>query len=76
MFLEYFDFQKKTGEPIYVSHIIEVFNKHEIDLHNSHDLCCDNGSNMSGKIKGLQVKIRKINPLATFNSCAAQKVTK
>lgn len=34
----------------------------------------DNGANMSGKVKGVQAEIKKINPLATYSPCASHSL--
>ena len=42
-----------------------------IDIGDCRGQGCDNGANMSGKIKGVQAQIQKKNPIATFSPCAS-----
>lgn len=72
-FLEYFNFHKKTGDKIAAA-IIEVFNKHGINMEQCRGQCFDNGSNMAGHIKGVQAKIKERNPAAIFSPCAAHNL--
>lgn len=50
--------------------IEESLQRHGIDLTDCRGQGYDNGSNMSGKVKGVQAQIIKVNPLATFSPCA------
>lgn len=42
-----------------------------IDINNCRGQCYDNASNMSGTYKGVQARIKQINPLAEWVPCAA-----
>lgn len=69
-FIEFVDFAKKTGKE-FASMIEESLQRHRIDLTDCRGQGYDNGSNMSGKVKGVQAQIIKVNPLATFSPCAS-----
>lgn len=57
-FLEFKDFKKM---------IENVFHEKEIDIGDCRHQGCDNGANMSGRVKGVQAQILKRNHLATFS---------
>lgn len=69
-FIEFIDFAKKTGKEI--ANMIEgALQRHGIDIADCRGQGYDNGSNMSGKVKGVQAQIIQVNPLATFSPCAS-----
>lgn len=57
-FLEFKDFKKM---------IENVLHEKEIDIGDCRHQGCDNGANMSGRVKGVQSQILKRNHLATFS---------
>lgn len=69
-FIEFKDFHKKTGQEI-SEMILEVLQSNGIPLQDCRGQGYDNGANMSGKVKGVQAQILKVNPLATFSPCAS-----
>ncbi len=62
-FVTFLPITSHTGESIFNS-VIEVLNEMGIDIQNCRGHCYDNGSNMAGLYKGVQARIREINPLA------------
>lgn len=69
-FLQFEEFSGKTGHEI-SEMILKTLEEHHIDIADCRGQGFDNGSNMSGKVKGVQAEIRKINPLATYSPCAS-----
>ncbi|KAL6456301.1 hypothetical protein MHYP_G00348440 [Metynnis hypsauchen] len=69
-FIEVKDFHKKTGQEI-SEMILEALQSNGIPLQECRGQGYDNGANMSGKVKGVQAQILKVNPLATFSPCAS-----
>lgn len=58
------------GEALFNS-VLSVLQELGIDIGNCRGQCYDNASNMAGTYKGLQARIKKINPLAEWVPCAA-----
>lgn len=46
--------------------ILKTLEEHSIDISDCRGQGFDNGANMSGKVKGVQAEIKKINPLQTY----------
>lgn len=69
-FLELIPITSHTGESLFNS-IISVLKEMDINIDNCQGQCYDNASNMSGAYKGVQSRIREINPLAEWVPCAA-----
>lgn len=69
-FIEFKDFHKKTGQEI-SEMIPEALQSNGIPLQDYRGQGYDNGANMSGKVKGVQAQILKVNPLATCSPCAS-----
>lgn len=69
-FLEFNDFHTKIGGEI-AEMIENVLRNHGIDIKDCRGQGYDNGANMSGKVKGVEVQILKKNDLATFSPCAS-----
>ncbi|XP_065678120.1 zinc finger MYM-type protein 1-like [Hydra vulgaris] len=51
-----------------------VLESHGLDINNCRGQNYDNASNMSGRYTGLQARIKKVNPLATFVPCSAHSL--
>lgn len=51
-----------------------VLESHGLDINNCRGQSYDNASNMSGMYTGLQARIKKVNPLATFVPCSAHSL--
>ncbi|XP_065642178.1 zinc finger MYM-type protein 1-like [Hydra vulgaris] len=51
-----------------------VLESHRLDINNCRGQSYDNASNMSGRYTGLQARIKKVNPLATFVPCSAHSL--
>nr|XP_047132496.1 uncharacterized protein LOC124811214 [Hydra vulgaris] len=51
-----------------------VLESHGLGINNCRGQSYDNASNMSGRYKGLQARIKKVNPLATFVPCSAHSL--
>nr|XP_012566309.2 zinc finger MYM-type protein 1-like [Hydra vulgaris] len=51
-----------------------VLESHGLDINNCRGQSYDNASNMSGRYTGLQARIKKVNPLATFVPCSAHSL--
>lgn len=64
-YLQFEEFSGKTVHEI-TEMILKTLEEHHIDIADCRGQEFDNGSNMSGKVKGVQVEIRKINPLAAY----------
>lgn len=69
-FIEFKNFHKKTGQEI-SEIILEALKANDIHIQDCRGQGYDNGANMSGKVKGVQAQILKVNPLATFSPCAS-----
>lgn len=65
----FFYFHKKTGKEI-ANATTENFKCHNIDIENSRGECSDNGTNMSGHMKGVQAIIKETVPSVTYLPCA------
>nr|XP_047122894.1 zinc finger MYM-type protein 1-like [Hydra vulgaris] len=51
-----------------------VLESHGLDINNCRGQSYDNASNMPGRYTGLQARIKKVNPLATFVPCSAHSL--
>lgn len=69
-FVTFLPITSHTGESIFNS-VIAALNEMDIDVQNCRGQCYDNASNMAGLYKGVQARIREINPLAEWVPCAA-----
>lgn len=67
-FVEYVNVTEKTGEGMTDSVKLELEKLH-IDIMDMRAQGYDHGSNMEGKDKGVQKRIRDINPLAVYIPC-------
>lgn len=54
--------------------VSEIFNKHKLSLSKLRGQCYDGASNVSGKISGLQMRIREEEPRALFVHCNAHNL--
>lgn len=72
-FLQFKAFNGKTGREI-SEMILKTLEEHSIDISDCRGQGFDNGANMSGKVKGVQAEIKKINPLATYSPCASHSL--
>lgn len=69
-FLQFEEFSGKTGHEI-SEMILKTLEEHHIDIADCRGQGFDNGSAMSGKVKGVQAEIRTINPLAAYSPCGS-----
>ncbi|XP_021967554.1 uncharacterized protein LOC110862873 [Folsomia candida] len=72
-FLGFIRFDGKTGEEI-TEMIITQLKQDRIDIKKCRGQGYENGSNMSGIYKGVQARIKLINPMATYIPCAAHSL--
>lgn len=72
-FLKFVDCNKKTGEDISTL-ILETLADKGIPISDCRGQGYDNGSNMSGKYRGVQARILNVNPLAVFSPCACHSL--
>ncbi len=72
-FLQFKAFNGKTGQEI-SEIILKTLEDHGIAISDCRGQGFDNGANMSGKVKGVQAEIKKINPLATYSPCASHSL--
>lgn len=69
-FLEFLPIISHTGESLFHA-VTAVLERMGIDIENCRGQCYDNATNMSGAYKGVQSRIRELNPLAEWIPCAA-----
>ena len=72
-FLEFLPITSHVGESLFNA-VMGVLGELGIDIQNCRGQCYDNASNMSGIYKGVQSRIRAINPLAEWVPCAAHSL--
>lgn len=63
-FLTFLPITSHMGEALFNS-VLKVLGGMDIDIKNCRGQCYDNASNMSGTYKGLQSRIKELNPLAS-----------
>lgn len=64
-FIEFIPVNESTGEEL-TEVIIDVLNKHGLELNDCRGQGYDNGANMKGKNSGVQRRILDVNPLAVY----------
>lgn len=69
-FLKFLPIESHTGEALCAS-VLKVLEEMGIDIANCRGQCYDNAANMSGVYKGLQARIKELNPLVEWVPCAA-----
>ena len=69
-FVKFLPTESHTGESLFNA-VVTVLDDMGIDINNCRGQCYDNASNMSGTYKGVQARIKQINPLAEWVPCAA-----
>ncbi|CAH0390034.1 unnamed protein product [Bemisia tabaci] len=74
-FLKFIDFNDKKGEDITLK-ILSALEELKIPLEDCRAQGYDGGSNMSGKIKGVQARILEKNELALFSPCGAHSLNR
>nr|XP_012561421.1 zinc finger MYM-type protein 1-like [Hydra vulgaris] len=67
-FLGFFSVSDSTGLGL-TEVLIELLTKHGLEISNCRGQGYDNGSNMKGKINGVQKRILNLNPLALYVPC-------
>ncbi|KAK6481103.1 zinc finger MYM-type protein 1 [Huso huso] len=72
-FIEFIDFAKKSGQEI-AEMLLQVLQKHDIDIADCRGQGFDNGANMSRKVRGVQACISEKNSLATYSPCASHSL--
>lgn len=69
-FAKFLPIQNHSGESLFQS-VLAVLQDMDIDVNDCRGQCYDNAANMSGTYKGLQARIRQVNPLVEWVPCAA-----
>ena len=69
-FVKFLPTESHTGESLFNA-VVTVLDDMGIDINNCRGQCYDNASNMSGTYKGVQARIKQVNPLAEWVPCAA-----
>ncbi len=72
-FVKFLPINSHTGEST-ADAISSVLDELGIDISNCCGQCYDNASSMSGLYKGVQSRVRNINPLAKWVPCAAHSL--
>lgn len=72
-FIEFLNFNEKTGEGI-TTMLLAALDRLKIPLADCRAQAYDNGSNMSGKIKGVQARILEKNKVAFYSPCSAHSL--
>ncbi|KAL4107535.1 hypothetical protein QTP88_017867 [Uroleucon formosanum] len=72
-FIKFVRVYNKTGESL-TEDILDCLKKDNLRISDCRGQSFDNGSNMSGKIKGVQARIIKMNKLARFIPCSAHSL--
>lgn len=72
-FLKFVRVYNKTGESL-TENILDCLSKDNLRLSDCRGQSYNNGSNMSGKIKGVQARLIEINELARFIPCSAHSL--
>lgn len=73
VFLKFVDVRETTGESISTT-LIEELGKVGLDILNCRGQAFDGCSNMSGKFKGTQARIKQIQPLAIYIHCCSHRL--
>lgn len=69
-FLKFLPITSHTGDSLCTS-VLTALKEMEINFDNCRGQCYDNANNMSGCYKGLQSRLKEINPLVEWVPCAA-----
>jgi len=69
------DTAETTGEAL-ASLLIESLRKHKLSVQNVVGKGYDGGSNMRGACKGVQARIKELNPTALFTHCFAHNLNR
>uniref|UniRef100_A0A3B3TM85 DUF4371 domain-containing protein n=1 Tax=Poecilia latipinna TaxID=48699 RepID=A0A3B3TM85_9TELE len=69
-FLKFLPIESHTGEALCAS-VLKVLEEMGIDIANCRGQCYDDAANMSGVYKGLQARMKELNPLVEWVPCAA-----
>ena len=69
------DTAETTGEAL-ASLLIETLEKHQLSVQNVVGQGYDGGSNMRGASKGVQARIKQLNPTALFTHCFAHNLNR
>jgi len=69
------DTAETTGEAL-ASLLIETLQKHQLSIGNVVGQGYDGGSNMRGASKGVQARIKELNPMALFTHCFAHNLNR
>ncbi|KAL4119133.1 hypothetical protein QTP88_011984 [Uroleucon formosanum] len=72
-FIKFVRVYNKTGESL-TEDILDCLKKDNLRISDCRGQSFDNGSNMSGKIKGVQARIIEMNKLAKFIPCSAHSL--
>lgn len=73
-FLGFYNTEHGTCADTLLKIVLDVFTRFELDMKKLRGQCYDGASNMSGHKKGLQAKIRDIEPRALFVHCNAHNL--
>ena len=72
-FLKFLPIESHTGEHL-ANTVLQFLNKQGIDVGGIRGQSYDNASNMSGRYKGMQARIREVNYNAVYIPCAAHSL--
>jgi len=69
------DTAETTGEAL-ASLLLDTLAEHQLDIHNVVGQGYDGGSNMRGSVKGVQARVKQVNPTALFTHCFAHNLNR
>ena len=64
-----------TGEAL-ASLLLNTLEKHQLNIQNVVGQGYDGGSNMRGAAKGVQARVKQVNPMALFTHCFAHNLNR
>ena len=71
--MSFIHIRSHTGESL-ASTLLDFLKEHDVDIMNCRGQSYDNAANMSGKFRGMQAMIKKVNPFALYVPCAAHSL--
>lgn len=71
--LEYCDLESMTGESV-ADALMDCLSRHGLSLEDCRGQTYDGAANMSGKFRGAQAVIARIQPLAVYHHCSSHKL--
>lgn len=70
IFMGFFETNSMTAETLFQI-VNDVLARYDLDIHNLRGQCYDGAANVSGRITGLQARIKKVEPRAVYVHCNA-----